>query len=180
MRLVGIALVVIGTGMLLGGCGALEPEAVSESSEAAESQYGGFPIDQPALDEVVLSVIGADTRDFTYGELQELAQAEIVIVEPFVSTEYSFRGIPLESLFVDAGFAPSDVIETVALNDYRYSATVESWIDGSAILAVYRDGQPIPMDEGGPIRIVFPSDSGFFDNLDAWNWSLRAIVLLAD
>jgi hypothetical protein len=44
---------------------------------------------------------------------------------------------------------------------------------------VSRDGQPIAMDEGGPIRLVFGPKSKYFTYLDAWNWSLRTIKVVA-
>jgi hypothetical protein len=42
-------------------------------------------------------------------------------------------------------------------------------------LALSRDGEIIAMDQGGPIRIVFPNGQEYSDFLDAWNWSLRTI-----
>lgn len=69
-------------------------------------------------------------------------------------------------------------IETIALNDYRYADTVGQWVDNDALLAVLRDGELIPMDQGGPIRIVFAEDSPAYELLDAWNWSLRSIVVV--
>ncbi len=153
--------------LLLAGCSA-PAEAPAPTTSADESAYGGFAIDPPADDEVVLKIEAGRTVDFTYAELQALATVEIEIFEPFVEQRQSFTGVPLAELLGAADVAADARIETVALNDYRYAA----------LLAVLRDGELIPMDQGGPIRIVFAEDSPAYELLDAWNWSLRSIVVV--
>ncbi len=161
--------------LALAGCTAT-PEPVASPSD--ESAYGGFAIDPPAAGEVVLTIDGASTVDFTYAELQQLATVEISIREPFVKLEQSFTGVPLGDLLAIAGVEDDARIETIALNDYRYTDTVGQWTSNDALLAVFRDGEQIPMDQGGPIRIVFDESSPAFQLLDAWNWSLRSIVVV--
>lgn len=161
--------------LALAGCTAAPEPAPTPSDESA---YGGFAIDPPAPDEVVLTIDGASTVDFTYAELQQLATVEISIREPFVKLEQSFTGVPLGDLLAIAGVEDDATIETIALNDYRYTDTVGQWTGNDALLAVFRDGEQIPMDQGGPIRIVFDESSPAFQLLDAWNWSLRSIVVV--
>lgn len=163
--------------LVLAGCTA-GAEAPAPSVSEGENAYGGFPIDPPAADEVVLTIEAGTSIDFTYAELQELASVEIDIVEPFVDEEQSFLGVPLVELLNRAAVSADARIETIALNDYRYADTVGQWVDNDALLAVYRDGDLIPMDQGGPIRIVFDEASPAFEVLDAWNWSLRSIVVV--
>jgi hypothetical protein len=43
------------------------------------------------------------------------------------------------------------------------------------LIATRRDNAPIPYDQGGPIRIVFPDGAPLSSVLDAWNWSLATI-----
>lgn len=163
--------------LALTGCTA-GAEAPAPAASEGESAYGGFPIDPPADDEVVLTIEAATSTDFTYSELQELASVEIDILEPFVDEEQSFRGVPLAELLDRAGVPADARIETIALNDYRYADEVGQWVDNDALLAVFRDGELIPMDQGGPIRIVFDEESPAFEVLDAWNWSLRTITVV--
>ena len=40
-----------------------------------------------------------------------------------------------------------------------------------------QNGQPISMDRGGPIRIIFPDGTILSKVLDAWNWSISEIVV---
>jgi len=162
--------------LMLTGCSASVTPPPAPEQTAAESAYGGFPIDPPSPEEVVLTIEAGRTVDFTYAELQELATVEIEVLEPFVELRQSFTGVPLADLLRLAEVPADARIETIALNDYRYADSVAQWVDSDALLAVFRDGELIPMDQGGPIRIVFAEDSPAFEVLDAWNWSLRSIV----
>lgn len=159
----------------LAGCATV---AEPEPAPSTENAYGGFPVDPPAADEVVLTIEGSTAVDFTYSELQALATVEIDIMEPFVEQQQSFTGVPLSDLLAAAAVPADAQIETIALNDYRYADSVAQWVESDALLAVFRDGDLIPMDQGGPIRIVFAEDSSAFDLLDAWNWSLRTIAVV--
>ena len=48
-------------------------------------------------------------------------------------------------------------------------------IGSNALIATTRDNGPIPYDQGGPIRIVFPDGTPLSSVLDAWTWSLATI-----
>lgn len=164
--------------LLLTGCasGSAEPTPTA----VAENPYGGFPVDPPADDEIVLTITGDTTLDLTYAEVIELATVDLTIDEPFVNQTQSFSGIAFADLFALAGIKPSDTVDTVALNDYHYADSAQTFLDASAVLAVLRDGEPIPMDQGGPLRVIFADDSSYVDVLDAWNWSIRSIVILTE
>lgn len=162
--------------LLLAACNAAV-EDVAAAPAGDDTVYGGFPVDPPAPDEVVLTVVGTRTVDFTLAELDGLADLEVTFVEPFVQIEQTFRAVRLAELLERAGVGADDVIDTVALNDYRFSDRAGALIAADALLAVARDGSPIPMNAGGPIRLVFARDSEYYTFLDAWNWSLRAIVV---
>jgi hypothetical protein len=81
----------------------------------------------------------------------------------------------VEELFDLAGLSENSSVDTIALNDYRYSDSVGDLIAAGAILAYLEDGEPIAMDRGGPVRLVYAESSPYFTELEAWNWSLRFI-----
>lgn len=163
--------------LALTACSAPGDPPTPDPSSGDSNPYGAFPIDPPSDDEVVLTIESGVDVDFTYAELQSLATVEIDIEEPFLKVRQSFRGVPLAELLEQAGVAENARIETIALNDYRYADEVSQWVEDRALVAVFRDRDLIPMDQGGPIRIVFDEDSPSFDRLDAWNWSLRVITV---
>lgn len=177
---IGLALIL---GATLSGCSdsaiGKSIESTSPSASAtAENPYGGFPVDPPADTEVILTVSGPKTINYTLPQLKALEQVEVTIFEPFVKKTQSFSGVELKTLFDAAGIQPGDKISTVALNDYSYKDTAAKFTESNGLLALSRDGDIIPMDQGGPIRIVFPDDKPYSDFLDAWNWSLRTIEVV--
>jgi len=171
------ALIALFALLLLVGCSAKSPEAApSPAPTESTNPYGaGFVVDPPAADDIVLTINGTSSKDFTMGQISTLATEQITIMEPFAKLTQSFTVVKLEKLLAGLGFKSTDTIDTVALNDYAFSDTFANFTKNNAYIAVARDGAPIPMDQGGPIRIIFASDSGYFGNLDAWNWSIRTI-----
>jgi len=160
---------------LAAGCAAASVAPGPEPVPVDQDIYGGFPIDPPAPDEIVLTLEGAVRVELTMAELEDLAVLEVTLDEPFVQRRETFRVIPLAYLLDLVNISDEQIVETVALNDYRFSDVAGAFRDADAFIAVARDGGPIPMDAGGPIRLVYADDSSFARVLDAWNWSLRTI-----
>ena len=171
------AVAVLVSSMLVAACGPTSP-AVVEAEADPDDVYGGFAVDPPAPDEVVLTLVGANEVNLTMADLEARATTEVRFVEPFVQVEQSFAVVPLAELLALAGIGAGDTVDTIALNDYRYRDSVAALLAADALLAVGRDGEPIPMHAGGPIRLVFAEDSAYSGFLDAWNWSLRTIAVV--
>jgi hypothetical protein len=124
--------------------------------------------------EIALTVL--DT-DFTLAQLAERPTRSIELFEPFAKATTNFDVISFGDLLREEGLSPEMRIVTIALNDYRYSDTVGQFIDNDALLAIFENGEPIPVSSGGPVRIVFEESSNYYSELDAWNWSLRSITM---
>ncbi|MEK7295121.1 MAG: molybdopterin-dependent oxidoreductase, partial [Actinomycetota bacterium] len=114
---------------------------------------------------------------FTLESLAELPATKVDLYEPFILTRSSFVGVSLADLFDSVGIKAEDKIDTVALNEYRYANTAEKFTASDGLLAYEQNGEPIPMDRGGPVRIVFPDGTPLASVLDAWNWALSSIVV---
>ena len=151
--------------------------APSDATTTTESPYGeALQVDPPGPDEVVLTVTGpSGTQTYTMDQLREAATTTISVDEPFVKQRIEFSGVPMAQLFEPAGIAGAAVVDTIALNDYAFDAPANVFTDSDAIIAVKQAGGDIPIDKGGPIRIVFPDGTPGATNLDAWNWSLERI-----
>lgn len=168
------ALIVLGA--LTACTSASSAELQSPTPSAEENPYGGFAVDNPAADEIILTVKGpAETDEYSLNDLKKLAVKDIRIVEPFLQTKQTFTGVALSELFEAAGIEGSSTVSTIALNDYKFDDLASNFTKSKGLIAIARDGEVIPMDQGGPIRIVFPTDSDYFTYLDSWNWSLRTI-----
>ena len=84
----------------------------------------------------------------------------------------TFTVVPLAKIFKLANIPDSATIISDALNDYIYTNTAKNFTDSNGQLAIARFSGPIPYDQGGPIRIIFPDKTPLAANLNAWNWSL--------
>jgi hypothetical protein len=138
--------------------------------------YGTSHIDPAAPNEVILTIKkGKQKAGFAYPRLLKLKHSTISIYEPFLKKRQTFTVIQLKTLFNFVGISGRDKVVTKALNDYIFTATAADFISAQGYLAIKRDGVAIAYDQGGPIRIVFPDNSKWSKNLDAWNWSLASI-----
>ena len=143
-----------------------------------ENPYGGFPVDPPAPGETVLTVtVGGVDRNYSLEQLAQLEATTVTLYEPFIQEDATFTGVELSILFEESAISGEDSVNTIALNEYSYSNTAATFTGSGAILAYKQNGMPIAMDRGGPIRIVIPNDKPLSKMLDAWNWSLRSLVV---
>jgi len=184
-KIISGAILFLVAGLVLTGCGSTaktaqsspSPTPVSASPSASPSNpYGAAPIDPPAATDPILEISkGSFDKKYTMAQLIAFGTTEISIYEPFVKLQQSFTVIPLSKLFAVAGISSTDKVRTKALNDYVYTNTAQSFLAAKGYLAVKRNGTDIPYDQGGPLRIIFPSDSTWAKFLDPWNWSLSSI-----
>jgi hypothetical protein len=146
-------------------------------SASSTSPYGTLAIDPAGPNDPVLVVDGGSSghQTFTLVQLEALGTTTITLDEPFVKKRQSFTGVPLSKILAKAGIAGGVKITTHALNDYDYANVASAFTGSEALLATQRDAARIPMDQGGPIRIVYPDGTALSGVLDAWNWSLASL-----
>jgi hypothetical protein len=127
---------------------------------------------------VVLTIEGASaTADWDLLTLGALPQIERTQLEPFVAGERTFQGPLLVDVLRASGFDVTDgsitEIDLVALDDFRATLPTDGDSLDGVMLATLDGGVLISLEDGGPIRIIFPDDNDLGDNLDNWVWSLR-------
>jgi hypothetical protein len=101
------------------------------------------------------------TYHFSWEELDRLAKIHVPTQEPHPGkppTIFDFRGIRISELLDLAQINPQvKEITFVADDAYRVAVKVEDLYKYDIILAIERDGKPIPRSEGGPVYLVFPN-----------------------
>jgi hypothetical protein len=114
--------------------------------------------------------LGTDTLD-QFGLLQ------VRLYEPWAKKRMSFQGMWLADLLDVAGVdASARGVHLVALDDFQVDLTSEVIAAGGIFLATKTyDGSPIPIDQGGPTRIVFMDGVKAGASADQWIWSLKDI-----
>jgi hypothetical protein len=147
-------------------------------AQAEKNPYGGTAVPAPAPTEVILTVSNASIiKNYSMNDLKKLNPISITIYEPFVRKRQTFLAIPFSRFATDAKIPKKAKLSTIALNDYIYSNTLSNFVKAKGHIAIALAGKPISYDQGGPIRIIFPTDSVWAKNLDPWNWSLRRILV---
>lgn len=161
------------------GAGPSPATAASATAQPTSSNpYRIGPIDPPAPNAPVLTVTGGTTPlSLTLEQLDALGRTTISIDEPFINKRETYTGVPLATVLDRAGIPDTATIDTDAIDHYHYVSVVKPMVDSHALIATQREGAPIPYDQGGPIRIVFPDGSPLSSALDAWNWSLTSITV---
>lgn len=108
--------------------------------------------------------------------LARLAQVQLSTYEPWVKRDISFRGVWLSDVLALAGADGAAEVRVVALDDYEVAFDAADLRAGGILLATSDgDGADIPVEEGGPTRIIFQRGVRAGVNADQWIWSLRSI-----
>ena len=146
-------------------------------TKATKNPYGAAPAIDPAApsDPILVMQNGAKSVKFSYNSLLKLKVYPISIFEPFVKKRQNFTCVSVKQLFDSVGIKGSQKISTIALNDYVYNNIASGFTSSNGCLAIKRNGLPIPYDQGGPIRLIYPDKSAWSTVLNAWNWSLSAM-----
>ena len=111
--------------------------------------------------------------------VEKLGMVQAEVYEPWTKKRTTFRGVRLEDLVAVAG-VPADAtsLHIVALDDYAVDVALSDVRAGGILLATgTQDGSPIPIDEGGPTRIVFLDGVAAGANPDQWVWSIKEIAV---
>ncbi|HST65977.1 MAG TPA: molybdopterin-dependent oxidoreductase [Mycobacteriales bacterium] len=174
---------------LLAGCGGGDPAAAPDRTAdgaavvlRAATLHPGEPVPAPVGTPLitVTGKVGAATQGGTLAldrrTLARLTQVRLTTYEPWVKRDLSFRGVWLTDLLALAGATGVTEVRVSALDDYEVGFDAAELRAGGILLATSDgDGADIPIDDGGPTRIVFQRGLKAGVNADQWIWSLRSI-----
>lgn len=152
-------------------------QAATPKPTATKNPYGASQkIDPPGPNDVLLTVSNhSKVVKLSMKALRKLGTTQISIYEPFVKVRQTFTVVSLAKIFKLVNIPDSATVITDALNDYIYTDSAKNFTFSNGQLAIARFGSPIPYDQGGPIRIIFPDKTRLASNLNAWNWSINVI-----
>jgi hypothetical protein len=186
-RGVGAAMVLLAA--LATGCAAQPVEA---PGPAAQPSVAVIAPPRPASGEGVPAPVGDPVLTFTgrigstnvaralvldAAGLDRLGVLKVGAYEPWVKKNLEFQGVWLADVLTMARAAPgARTLHVTALDDYQIDLTTAAVRAGDIFLATKRgDGTPIPVEEGGPTRIVFTGVGAADVSADLWIWSLKTI-----
>lgn len=105
--------------------------------------------------------------DISYGELLKLESEEQVrdfhCVEGWSVNDVKWKGIRLKLLFDMAGIAPEAEFATFhsASGIYKDSLSIKEALEPDVMLAYLLDDEPLPEEQGKPLRLVMPRMFGY-------------------
>ena len=143
----------------------------------------GQPVPTPAGDPVLM-LTGkiarqnqGDSLALDAATLDRLGISKVSLFEPWVKHELEFQGVWLADLLEVAGVTDDATsLHLTALDDYQVDLTMAEVRAGGIFLAT-RDGlgKAIPVEDGGPTRIVFVGGVAAGTSDDQWIWSLKTL-----
>lgn len=109
--------------------------------------------------------------------VQRLGLRKVTVFDPWVKRQLDLQGVWLSGLVRTAGTDPAATsLHLTALDSYQVDLPLTDVMAGGIFLATATGtGAPIPVDDGGPTRIVFVGDGLAGNSPDQWIWSLSTI-----
>ena len=119
----------------------------------------GQPTGKPVLQiggKIAVHNVG-DQAVFDVAMLEALGTRSFKTSTPWTDGVSSWEGVPL-SVLMEAVGATGNVIRATALNDYVADMPMAGLAEEGAILAMRRDGELMPVNNKGPLFILYPFD----------------------
>lgn len=137
----------------------------------------------PSPAQPVLTVTGRitnqnDTRGalFDVSDLESMPTRTMEVHEPFLKKRVTFSGVDMADVLAAVGIEPgARTAHLTALDDYQVDLDLAMLGTDGILLATRDSGAPIQIDEGGPIRLIFPDGHATGANSDLWIWSIGSI-----
>lgn len=109
--------------------------------------------------------------------LEQMGLVKVRVYEPWVKEEVDFRGVWLQDVLDVVGATDNfSVLRFTALDDYQVDIKGADVRAGGILLATSDgEGGNLPVDKGGPTRIIFVGGVKSGANADQWIWSLKTI-----
>jgi hypothetical protein len=90
--------------------------------------------------------------------LEAMGMVKVTTLTPWYDSPSEFEGVSMRALMELVGAEGTEVLAT-ALNDYQSAIPMADCDRYIVVLALKRDGMPMPIRDKGPLFIVYPFDS---------------------
>lgn len=170
----------IGSLVVATGCAGAAAPSGDGIEEIGQRTLDGGAVPDPA-GAPVLTVVTADGErvGFDFATIERLRRVRTTVFEPFLEQDTEFSGVVLWDLLAAAGAtAASQDAKLTALDDYEVELPLATLRSEPVLLATRSGGEPIPVEDGGPTRVVFPAGSELGENPNLWIWSVKEIVVV--
>jgi hypothetical protein len=179
-----VGLVLAAVTALAVGCGTAQPApappvSVVKAPDPDGTAVPAVPQGKPLL--TITGRIGVTNADHTLrldqAELDRLGLLALSVNDPWAKQRIALQGVWLRDLVdVARPDAGATSLHLVALDDYQVDLNLADVRDQSIFLATRTgDGTVLPIEEGGPTRIVFADGLADRFSPDMWIWNIETI-----
>ncbi|HYI15861.1 MAG TPA: molybdopterin-dependent oxidoreductase [Thermomicrobiales bacterium] len=190
-----VAVAIFAATLALASCGSSGGQA-DDSDDAGTGGDAQSPvvIDQPSLvsgdripvprGEPVVTLTGqleaanrGSTVELDLATLQAMGLIKVRVYEPWAKKDLEFRAVDLADVLDVAGALPQATsVHLTALDDYEVDLTMTDVRDGGVLVATASgNGRELPIDKGGPTRIIFTDGTEAGAASEQWIWSIKTI-----
>jgi hypothetical protein len=137
------------------------------------------PAGQPVLRVFgkIANTNGGDGLTLDISTIEKLGTSSFEVYEPYEKKRIRFHGVPLAALLdLAAPHATARQVHMVALDDYITDLSLDAAkADGLMLATGSADGSLLPVDHGGPTRLVFLDGAPGAEDGGDWIWSIATI-----
>lgn len=115
---------------------------------------------------------GESIFEFSLSDLEAMPSASVTTDTPWHDNAVTFTGVRLADLMTVVG-ADGATAYVVALNDYAVEVPIADFEAFGVILALKADGAYMPVDDKGPLFVIYPFDAN--PKLNSEEYFMRAV-----
>ena len=115
---------------------------------------------------------GEKAFEFSLADLEAMPSATVTTDTPWYDNAVTFTGVRLADLMAVVG-ADGETAYVVALNDYAVEVPIADFEAFGVILALKADGAYMPIDDKGPLFVIYPFDAN--PELKSEEYFIRAV-----
>ena len=179
-----VALVVVATAVVALGCGTAESVAAPAPSVVKAPDADATAVPDAPEGKALLTITGRraaphgdGTLSLDQAQLDRLGLLAIDVNDPWAKQRIGVQGVWLRDLVAlarpDTG---ATSLHLTALDDYQIDLGLADVRNQSIFLATRTgDGAALPVEEGGPTRVVFTDDLAAKYSPDLWIWNIQTI-----
>jgi hypothetical protein len=114
----------------------------------------------PAILVIDGQVAGGQPAAFDLEALKRLPSTRVTTTTPWTDGESLYEGVRIRDLLESLG-AAGDVVLADSIDDYQVKIPMQDIRDYDVIVAYAVDGKPLPVDNKGPLWIIYPFSEHF-------------------
>lgn len=133
----------------------------------------------PQSEDPVLQVVGDDGGEIAsldVAAIETLGTVRVTVFDRWLDSDLIVEGVWLHDLLAAVGAEANDSVSVHALDDFEVDVPVADFGDDQVLLATRSEnGDRLPIEDGGPTRLVFLGPGADSVNGNYWVWNIDVL-----